>query len=133
MSKFLVAILLLFFAGSAFADTCGGKLIGYSRIYSNGLTIGQLQLYYNAANGNNCAVLKHASPTWGVSLRTKVDLFTCTDSTCARPANPRDIDTGYYRYEAGPVRIYGKGRCVAAVGTMDYRGVQAGTGIRSCD
>ncbi|MEG3175762.1 hypothetical protein U1872_05935 [Sphingomonas sp. RB3P16] len=99
---------------------CGGKLIEYVPFTVNGQKIGQLQLYYNAQNGMNCAVMLHGGATWGVARDTGVALFRKRrgDQYYTEPAFERDT----FRYQAGPIRTAGDGWCVKGGGGITHGG-----------
>ena len=46
-----------------------------------GTRIGELDIYYNASTGVNCAMTVHGGPTWGVSLPTWVYIAKCQATT----------------------------------------------------
>jgi len=123
MKSVLLACALLFslmYSSRASANECAGNLIDYSVVRTqSGQTIGELALYYDSANGNNCAVFNHAGPTWGLQTFTEVMINDCNGGTC--PSSSAR-DAGPYAYRAGPVRIYGRGRCIRASGSIRYQG-----------
>ncbi|MEU7898720.1 hypothetical protein AB0B45_38420 [Nonomuraea sp. NPDC049152] len=81
----------------------------------NGTVFGHVYLLYNARTGENCTVTIKSKyvgePTW-----TGVNLI--------RQGLDKPQDAGYYKYYAGPVKAYGKGRCVAFQGLVS--GMRAG-------
>lgn len=129
----LLALLCLF-SIPAFADDCGGRLIDVRNIHVNGPStkkIGELQLYYNAATGRNCAKTVHSAATWNKRLRTGVGLGICNnrkDRVCNHPDHPGSkrgkytFDVGWYFFEAGPVRLAAAGKCIRAAGYIIYKG-----------
>ena len=116
MKSVLLAFVLLFslvYASRASADECGGTLTKQTAVTGDsGEVIGVLSMYWNADNGYNCAVFHHAGWTWGRSLRTGVVISDCTGGPCVEKGR----DDGLYPYRAGPVRAYGRGRCILAGG-----------------
>lgn len=130
MKSVLLAFALLFslvYAARASADECGGTLVNYEPARNAaGQKVGEIALYYNAANGNNCVVFNHSGPTWGVSLYTYIALHDCgpTGSTQGATCTLKSKDANYYLYRAGPIRMYGAGRRVIADGYINYRGEQ---------
>lgn len=137
MRKFTIAVALLFVFGSydAIAQTCGGNLVDQRNIYlnpgaANQTKIGELQLYYNPQNGNNCAQVKHGGPTWGVKLWTAVSLGRCEnrqDRVCNHNQSGNvpgqfQVDIGEYIEYAGPVRLHTPNSCVRAAGYIQYQG-----------
>ncbi len=128
---FACALLLATLYGApARANGCGGNLIDHKPVWTGGQKVGELALYYNSANGNNCAVFSHAGPTWGQTLYTMVEVYVCKPMGGAYPTNCAiwqwspwwSKDAGYYAYRAGPVHVYGQGHCVQAMGYITYRG-----------
>ncbi|MGY4396311.1 hypothetical protein ACVWZA_001484 [Sphingomonas sp. UYAg733] len=99
---------------------CGGRLIEYVPFNVGGQKIGQLQLYYNAQTGTNCAVMLHGGPTWGVARDTGVALYRKRrgDQSYSQPVFQRDT----FRYQAGPIRTAGDGWCVRAGGGITHAG-----------
>jgi hypothetical protein len=99
---------------------CSGKLIEYVPFTVSGQKIGQLQLYYNAQTGANCALMLHGGSTWGVARDTGVALYRKRrgDQNYSQPAYQR----GAFRYQAGPIRTAGDGWCVMAGGGITHAG-----------
>ncbi|WP_242108534.1 hypothetical protein [Luteimonas aquatica] len=111
-------------SGSALAQSCPGKLIEVKPIRNaSGLKLAELQVYYNAATGKNCARTMHSSATWGKYHHTEVLLQTCKRENfslrngCSAPRLAL-TDWGNFKYQAGPVSVYGKGRCVFSQGSI---------------
>lgn len=97
-------------AAQAGAYGCSGRLV-QSWTLNNGLEIpvSRLHLYYDSSTGYNCAVNVWTSTAGAkgpisVSIRSKTDRGTRSDS-------------GNYRRYAGPVKTYGKNRCVRVTGS----------------
>ncbi|WP_157489358.1 MULTISPECIES: hypothetical protein [unclassified Lysobacter] len=115
-------------SGVAAAQTCPGKLVAMKVIrqgYPDGPKLGELQLYWDAASGKNCARTMHSARTWGKSHWTQAMISTCTRSnfdprygTCASDS-PFKFDSKVYKYQAGPLSLPGKGRCVMVQGGID--------------
>ncbi|KQU47389.1 hypothetical protein ASG67_14100 [Sphingomonas sp. Leaf339] len=99
---------------------CGGNLVGYKRIMAGNTVVGELQLYYNPANGNNCASTFHSGPTWGVSLDTGVALYRSSNGQT--PTSPAGFERQNFRYQAGPIRTDGRNRCIISGGGITYQG-----------
>ncbi len=117
----LTLLLSLFVAsGSASAaGECGGSRISTYPIVKSGVKIAQLEIYYSSATGRNCALTRHMGPTAGVYLKTFVSLSSCRETrpgggTCT--SIQHDENEGTFRSYAGPVSVYGKGKCIAAFG-----------------
>lgn len=122
--SFAVVLAGLMLSGGAQAQSCPGKLIAVKPIKSaSGQRLAELQVYYNAATGKNCARTLHSSATWGKSLHTEVFMHTCTAANfdpregCRKPAH-WDSDWGSYKYQAGPISVYGKNLCLLAQGSI---------------
>ena len=144
MGRYLLALLLAssaFFASTeARAETCPGNLIGVKPLlWGDGARLGELQLYYNPANGRNCARVVHGGETWGQRRRTDVMIETCTramfranGNTCPPVASiPRRTWQGVTRYSTNTVSLPGRGRCVDATGGIERRlNVNVGTASR---
>ncbi|MCC4587297.1 hypothetical protein LL962_09310 [Xanthomonas sp. NCPPB 1067] len=124
-----LGLLALGHAGAAHADGCGGNLIDHKPVRIAGERVGELQLYYNGGNGRNCAVFAHLGPTRGKPLMTSVEVYVCKPNrnNCGvwqwDPWWDRDDDI--YSYQAGPVRIDGRNKCVRAMGYLEYKGETA--------
>lgn len=119
------------------AAQCAGKLVDHRNIYlnpnaANKTKIGELQVYYHAASGKNCAVVKHGGPTWGVRMPTAVSIGVCrnaSDRRCNHPdldpnANPAKFDYEIYNgvEYAGPVKVSAPESCIRAAGYLYYKG-----------
>ncbi|MEV0621928.1 hypothetical protein AB0I81_52020 [Nonomuraea sp. NPDC050404] len=90
------------------ASGCSGQQIRHWVLDdSRGLPISTIRLYYNARTGINCAV-----NVWRPGTRGKrgihIGIWT------AKSGWKRD--EGSFKYYAGPVRVYGKHRCVRVSG-----------------
>ncbi|GAA2417755.1 hypothetical protein [Nonomuraea africana] len=96
-------------AAQAGAYGCSGGLVR-SWTLNNGLEIpvSRLHLYYDSRTGYNCAVNVWTS-TAGDKGRISVSIRSKTDSATKS-------DSGNYRKYAGPVKTYGKDRCVRVTG-----------------
>jgi hypothetical protein len=124
----LVGVLVL--AGTALVTTaspasaadCSGSLVGHHPVRSEaGRTLAYVDIYYRS-DGTNCARLNSSSLTWGERKWMKIELMTCRETsdpgrTCTpidpTPGRYYDIDQGNFQYYAGPVSVYGRGRCIA--------------------
>ena len=96
---------------------------------ADGITLGYINVYYNSANGYNCAETTSSSTTYGLNKDMEVSLTVCTQTspgnTCTsisdnKPYN--DYDGGNYSYYAGPVGVYGKGHCISIYGQINWNG-----------
>lgn len=99
---------------------CGGQLIEYVPFNVNGQKVGQLQFYYNAQNGNNCAVMYHGGPSWGALRDTGVLLAKAPSRS--GPFRQAAFERKDFRYQAGPIRTEGRNVCVYAGGGIDWAG-----------
>lgn len=100
---------------------CGGKLIDYVPFMVDGQKVGQLQMYYNAANGNNCAIMLHSGPTWGSARDTGVGLYAVNDKNVISATLAFERKSTF-KYQAGPVRTPGRNRCISAGGGITFKG-----------
>lgn len=135
LSAAFVALGLLTAGGTASTADVGTQAYptcntyGTPTTYRNGNYI-TLQVYWDGANGTNCAYLRHGSAAPGGRIRTFVHLWTCTTATpgafcTARgPLGSRyqDRDIDYYYDYAGKVTVDGRDRCIYAWGGIDTNG-----------
>ncbi len=137
----LLFVLALAATGTAHAagTACGGNLVGHKNVYANGAKVGELQVYWNASKGKNCARFMHAGPTWGQPRLTGVSLGLCRnrqDRLCNHPDNDPNADRvpgrsfsfdlrENYRFQAGPVETdrSNVGKCMRAAGYIRVNGV----------
>jgi hypothetical protein len=90
-------------------------------------TFATLEVYYDAANGTNCAYLRHGSSIPSGSWLTSVEIWACTTNTPGAICEPRgangtrywNVDIGHYSSYAGKVTIDGRARCIYAYGAVD--------------
>ncbi|GGM21477.1 hypothetical protein GCM10011608_02680 [Micromonospora sonchi] len=92
----LTAGLLAATGGPAVAATCSGGLLGNWPIKG-----GYISVYYNSSTGYNCAMTHTNKP--GVAKYIMVQIGSGGTSK---------KDAGTYKYYAGPVSVYGRGRCI---------------------
>ncbi|MEW9555005.1 hypothetical protein [Nonomuraea sp. NPDC050783] len=86
---------------------------------------GYLSLYYNPSNGYNCAITR-VKAAWDGAASHISAFLSDGDSRIVR--DPK-LDSGVnYHYYAGPVRLYLKGQCVYASGSLKYGGDTYTTG-----
>jgi len=124
----LAATCVLTTASPASAADCSGSLVGHYPLRNEaGRTLGYVDIYYRS-DGWNCARLNSSSLTWGERKWMKIELMTCRETsdpgrTCTpldpRPGRYYDIDQGNFQYYAGPVQVYGRGRCIAWFAGID--------------
>jgi len=85
-------------APAAAATSCSGGLLG-----NNSVPGGYVAIYYNSSTGYNCAMTYTNHP--GVTQRITVGLGVSG-------ASSSKIDSGNYKYYAGPVSVYARGKCI---------------------
>jgi hypothetical protein len=112
-------------AADAASGNCAGKLIESRNLKVGGKKVGELDVYYNAANGRNCARMNHAGSTWGKKLTTRVWVGICSEKkpgakVCHYDPKTDGVQQGAFKYYAGPVttKASAKGRCIAASGYL---------------
>ncbi|MGO1072789.1 hypothetical protein [Lysobacter sp. CA199] len=122
--SFAIVLAGIAFSGGALAQSCPGKLVELKPIRNSaGQKLAELQLYYDAATGKNCARTMHSGTTWGKSRHTEVLLQTCKRENfdprngCSAPRLALS-DWGNFKYQAGPVSVNGRNRCVFAQGSI---------------
>ncbi len=103
---------------------CSGNLVWSKNLNYGGTKIGELDIYYNASTGVNCAKMNHGGPTWGVTRDTYVQIAKCQEtspsSTCVYAAE--DHDGGQFAYYAGPATVTAGSHCVSAGGYIFWQG-----------
>jgi hypothetical protein len=124
----LAAAVTLSIAGPSTAGTnagCAGSLVESRNLTVGGKKVGELNVYYNAATGRNCAKMNHAGSTWGKRLKTRVWVGICSErtpsnGTCHYNRKTDAVDVGTFKYYAGPAttKTSAKGRCIAASGYL---------------
>lgn len=124
------------------STSCIGNLVESDKLTgeSSHTTLGNLNIYWDSATGQNCATVTSSSSTWGVAKSMTVEIWECvTDkadsrSSCAAVAGTGSNDFGTaYRYYAGPVSAPGSGHCIDAYGQIimpngDYAEHNTGAG-----
>jgi len=95
---------------------CTGNLIDTYKVSSNVPNhLSTIRLYYNSSTGYNCAVnvktayysqFKHEASIaiWNQDFR---------EDDNNKPGYNNDFDSGKFQYYAGPVKVYGKGKCIS--------------------
>ncbi len=106
------------------AGDCAGNLIWHKNVMAGATKIGELDIYYNASTGVNCAKLNHGGPTWGVASDTYMYLHKCQQTA---PGPRCDVletkwDRDNYAYYAGPLKVTANNHCVWAGGNITYQG-----------
>ncbi|MEU7898566.1 hypothetical protein AB0B45_37605 [Nonomuraea sp. NPDC049152] len=112
------AVMLTGSPAMAATGQCSGNRIEHLAVKTQSGTVkGYLNLYYDSRTGYNCARLDSAGKYWGVSKTMAVTLHSCKNKTSDYFAcKPIKVvqDEGRYAKYAGPVKLYGKGHCIAA-------------------
>lgn len=106
-------------------EGCGGNLVKVKDLrMPNGTKIGELQVFYNPSNGNNCAEMHHGGPTWGVNRLTMVDINKCQTTVPTGNCNVVDDATKVENvaFWAGPVVVHAGAHCIRAGGWIDWQG-----------
>ena len=135
LAALLAAATVAFFgfgrSAEAQSDNCPGSLIESRNLNVGGKKVGELDVYYNAATGKNCARMNHAGSTWGKKLKTRVWVGICSErtpgnKTCHYDPNTDGVQVGEYEYYAGPVstKESARGRCIAASGYLWINGTR---------
>lgn len=84
-------------------DCAGSKIGEHNHKNSSGTVVATTLIYYNSANGKNCALLRKGI---NVGVKSYLSLTLCNDKDeCA-------IDRDYYTDYAGPVYVNGKDMCI---------------------
>jgi hypothetical protein len=113
-------------AASAATGDCSGNNIISKPLMYNDTKIGELDVYYNASTGVNCAKMNHGGPTWGVSRDTYVYIAKCqaTSPTGTCYVMDDDFDFGSYSFYAGPVKVTAGTHCIQANGWIYWNGAE---------
>ena len=114
---------------------CPGRLIESRNLVVNHHKVGELDVYYNAATGRDCARMNHAGRTWGKRHLTRVWIGICSErrpgsNVCHYNSRTDAVNKGRYRFYAGPVttKASARGHCIAASGYLWLRGVRHAVG-----
>ncbi|MFF8725668.1 hypothetical protein ACF073_04145 [Streptomyces sp. NPDC015171] len=129
----LVGVNMLISTPAQAATSCSGTITYSENIPypATGEIVGQLTIYYNSSNGGtNSACFQHRGPAYGVATETFVHIIRCSEKSGEGQlchGVDSDTDEGKYAYQAGPVGVTGTANyCVAAVGSITWRGVTLG-------
>jgi hypothetical protein len=135
VGSLLVGLGLVSSSADAANGRCAGKLIESRNLVVNRHKVGELDVYYNARTGRNCARMNHAGRTWGKRLRTRVWIGICAERTpgnkvCHYNPSTDGVNQGRFRFYAGPVRtkVSARGHCIAASGYLWIRGQRHAVG-----
>src|SRR5687768_9098175 len=100
---------------------CTGSLIDTYKVKSNWNHLSTIRLYYNASTGYNCAVNVRVHPYNQFKHDTSITLMNEDwREDNHRPGYNIDEDGGKFQYYAGPVKVYGKGKCISVHGRTSY-------------
>ncbi|GAA3471865.1 hypothetical protein [Nonomuraea roseola] len=104
-------------AGPASAATCSGTHLDNWPIKG-----GYISVYYNSSTGYNCAMTYTNRPGVLQYIRVTLGVEGGTSKTDARN----------YKYYAGPVSVYGKGKCIEFYGQVGSSNPLEGVGNAYC-
>lgn len=100
----------------------------------------ELDIWWDAAHGSNCAEMVHRGAAYGHAAFTEVDLYTCATDTPGQFCSPLGQGTPYsasdqggYSYYAGPVSVLAAGHCIYAVGYLNWGGGSYGIQTSTSD
>lgn len=139
----LSACVVTLAAGPAAAAGCSGNLVGHHPVRTpEGELMAHVDVYYSS-NGWNCVRLNSYGDHWGQHKYMSLEVATCRQTvdpgnTCTPldSGNSRyyGIDSDWYSYYAGPIKVYAPNRCIAwAVNIMSYEdGVAQTRGAGHC-
>jgi hypothetical protein len=87
-----------------------------------GEKIGEVQVFYDRTDGTNCALTVHTGRMKRVYAYTRVSLTVCQERTPGNTCTPQAtaVDDGTFHSYAGAVTLPARGRCISAIGAMDY-------------
>ncbi len=118
------------------AGECPGQRIHRSSVYVDERRQARLEVYYDAATGKNCALMRHTGKAKGRKFYTAVYIYACVKGTKAGEVCRRDFskkkrygeEDGRFRLYAGPVYALARNRCIIASGVItDRQGMARGT------
>ncbi|MEV8065037.1 MULTISPECIES: hypothetical protein [unclassified Streptomyces] len=122
------------------ATSCSGTVTYDGTVSRSGSVIGELVIYYNSSNGGtNSACFYHRGVSYGVSAKTEVQIYRCSqksgkgDACYIAAVSP--LDSGSYAYNAGPVGVTGTANyCVSAIGSVVWSGKEyyVDSGTQGC-
>src|SRR3954447_7550557 len=80
---------------------CAGNLIARKVARAgDGTAVGEVVVYYNASNGNNCARFNHIGPSYGVARETSIFIERCPTNNpganCFLAGGPTSYDNSSY-------------------------------------
>ncbi|WP_327088010.1 hypothetical protein OIE66_37725 [Nonomuraea sp. NBC_01738] len=104
-------------AAPAAAATCSGSHLDNWPIKG-----GYISVYYNSSTGYNCAMTYTSRPGVLTYIRVSIGVEGGSLKTDARN----------YKYYAGPVSVYGKGKCIQFYGQVGSGNPLEGVGNAYC-
>ncbi len=106
------------------AGDCAGNLIWHKNVMAGATKVGELDVYYNASTGVNCAKVNHGGPSWGVATLTYMNYYVCQETNPGPHCTPIDhkADQGQYAYYAGPLKFTPGNHCLWAGGYIAWQG-----------
>ncbi|MEV8631215.1 hypothetical protein AB0395_06110 [Streptosporangium sp. NPDC051023] len=99
------------------AASCGGSRIEHIAVNSGGSTYGYLDVYYSSSTGRNCARLDRVV-NYGTKKGMILQLWACQPGSNPCGQLDYESDSGQFGQYAGPVSVYGKGRCIQVQGSV---------------
>lgn len=106
------------------ASVCGAgyKLVGVTPLKSQGpqypLPGGEIEVFYNAAKGENCVILQSLGAWYG--LKKHMSVFGCVlNSARTDCVTAVTSDVGEFKYYAGPIYFHAPHRCIDVEGLID--------------
>ncbi len=114
---------------------CTGSLIDTYKVKSQvGNHLSTIRLYYNSGTGYNCAA--NVKTAYYSQFKHEASITLMNEDWAEdnhRPGYNIDEDGGKFQYYAGPVKVYGKGKCMYVVArTWYYDEVGTGSGSGHC-
>lgn len=114
-------------AATQTSTSCVGTLVQHTALKgdSSGTVLGYLDIYWDSATGQNCAMTQSSSATYGVAKSMTVEMWECVTDTpnansdCSGVGGTGVSDFSLsFRYYAGPVSTPGSGHCIDALGQV---------------
>lgn len=79
----------------------------------------ELDVYWEASTGMNCAMMVHTGAAYNKPAKTSVSITRLGKSA---GSTVTATNRGTFRFYAGGVRVKARGVCISATGTMEYKG-----------
>lgn len=102
------------------ASLCAGSRIEHIPIGQATAPVGYLDVFFDAATGNNCAVTMSTGALDGQAKYMYVELVRCKETDPATFCTFDQVaeDGGSYKNYAGPVSVYAPSNCIFAFGEI---------------